>query len=432
DTDGPTSDRLNRNQRYDPIVGIMRHPSIQSFAIRGPRNFSKRSSVLSRDDEFPNLRHLDVALDEWRGDISGVNCLITKSPNLSSLALGRNRGSSLRQTFDDLILPPTLRRLDIPLHQWKDYTNDAAYIASKAWDVPSLTVGAGLNGKDSRFFLEAYNAIAEHRAYPLVLKDWDFCIPPPPPKESNQAMTPEQYVERLLHLYWKCNNPQLNVDDLDELTADAIIKSTTNGSGYTELVLEREGQLGDSLVNNISSIVGRSELNGIKIYTRKDEGRVRILESIQWEPLRWLWIALTPGTFETNVIRVLVDRVMKMSEKVELEMFGFGSESYSPLILPEDDLLQAFVASMALKHLRLHAVMPFERILSLCRSTDVSRLETLELATDSIDSVKVDAILDGLQHATNLSDLRLVKAKITNEQRWRMNARGITLGNTWF
>ncbi|KAK3817578.1 MAG: hypothetical protein J3Q66DRAFT_431165 [Benniella sp.] len=85
-SDGPTSDRLNRSQRYDPILGIMRHPSIQSFTINGPRNFSKRSTLFSRDDDFPNLRHLGVCVDQWEDDIPGVNCLIAKSPKLSSLA----------------------------------------------------------------------------------------------------------------------------------------------------------------------------------------------------------------------------------------------------------------------------------------------------------------------------------------------------------
>jgi len=327
DTDGPTSDRLNRSQRYDPIIGIMRHPSIQSFAIRGPLNFSRRSSVLSRDDEFPNLRHLDVDLYEWEDDIPGINSLINKSPNLSSLALGRN-GYGMRklgQIFNDLRLPHTLRRLDIPLHQWEDDTSSAAYVISKAWDIPSLTVGAGLKGKDNRIFLGAYNAIAGHRTYPLALKDWDFCIPPPPPKESNQAMTTEQYVKRLLDFCWKCINSTLDVDyKMDELTADSIAKATTNGSGFTELVLSREDQLGDSFVNNISSVVGRSELNAIEIHMKGDEGRVRILESIQWQHLRVLEINLKPGTFETSVMRALVNGVEKCRKRSFWKSLFFG------------------------------------------------------------------------------------------------------------
>jgi len=86
DTDGPTSDILNRSQRYDPVVGIMRHPSIQSFAIRGPRNLSKRSSLLSRQEDFSNLRHLDISLDQLRNDISSATYLISNA-SISRLAV---------------------------------------------------------------------------------------------------------------------------------------------------------------------------------------------------------------------------------------------------------------------------------------------------------------------------------------------------------
>jgi hypothetical protein len=290
-------------------------------------------------------------------------------------------------------------------------------------------------GKDNRIFLGAYNAIAEHKTYPLVLKDWDFCIPPPPPKKSNQTMTTEQYVERLFDLYIsiyrECNNPKLNVDNLDELTADAIAKATTNGSAFTELVLKREVQLCDSFINNISSIVSRSELNRIEIWTREDEGRVRILESIQWKHLKKLEIRLKPGTFETSVMRTLVDGVTKMSEKVGLEAFCFMGETWvPPLTLPEGDLLRTFVAAVSIKRLWLRVYMTLEQILSLLRLTDFSRLETLVLWAGGFDSVKVDAILDGLQHATKLKGLELPGANITEEQKRRMEAKGVTLNSS--
>jgi len=86
--DGPSRDILNRNQRYDSILDIMRHPSIRSFTIRGLQDLSKRSSILSRNDEFSNLRHLDIPMHQLGDDIPGVKCLIARSPNLSSLSLG--------------------------------------------------------------------------------------------------------------------------------------------------------------------------------------------------------------------------------------------------------------------------------------------------------------------------------------------------------
>jgi hypothetical protein len=88
ETDGPTSDVLYRSHRFDPILGIMRHPSIQSFSISGPRNFSKRSNILSRDGDFSNLRHLGISLDELQADPPGVMRLISKAKNLSKLSTG--------------------------------------------------------------------------------------------------------------------------------------------------------------------------------------------------------------------------------------------------------------------------------------------------------------------------------------------------------
>ncbi|KAF9347416.1 hypothetical protein BGX34_003163 [Mortierella sp. NVP85] len=432
-TDGPISDRLNRNQRYDPIIDIMRHPSIHSFTIKGPRNFSIRSSLLSRDDDFPNLRHLGVFLSQWRSDMRGLNCLIAKSSNLSSLALrsGLMLAFSLREGFDALAFPPTLRHLDIPLYQWRNDIPSTAYFISKALDL-GLTVGTGLLGNDNHYFLEAYNAVAGHRTPSLAFKDWDLCIPPPPPGKSDQKMTTHQY-EHLLKVYWQYSNRELDVKNLDEPIADTIAKAMHNSLIFTKLYLGQESQLGDSLVNNISSIVSKSKLSFIKIYTKYDEGRVRILDSIQWKHLRTLWIYLESGTFETSIMRALVNGVKKMSERVEIEWFRFYTETDGLLIPPEGDLLQAFVASTSVEKLELKVDMTVEQILSLLRSADFSRLERLELRTEGFDPVKVDAILDGLNsflHVTKLKSLHLVQASITDEQKSRMEMKGILLSRT--
>ncbi|KAK3817486.1 MAG: hypothetical protein J3Q66DRAFT_430937 [Benniella sp.] len=82
-----TRDLLGRSQPYDSILDIMQLRSIQSFTIRGPCDFTKRSNLLSRKYEFPNLRHLDISLDQLKDDNLGIKCLITKSSNLSSLTL---------------------------------------------------------------------------------------------------------------------------------------------------------------------------------------------------------------------------------------------------------------------------------------------------------------------------------------------------------
>jgi hypothetical protein len=308
----------------------------------------------------------------------------------------------------------------------KDDLSSATHLIRKTSNLSSLAVGTGLFGNDNGYALEAYNGIAEYRTYPISFKDWHLCIPPTP-KESNLSMTTQHCMENLLKVCCEINSSTLNVYDLDKEAVDTIAKATTNGSAFKELYLERSGQLGDSFVNNIASIVGRSELHEIEIQTKEDSGRVRILESIQWKHLRHLTIRLKPGTFETRVMRILVDGVTKMSEKVELVGFTFDNETMTPLTLPEGDLLQTFVASTSIEWLFLNVDMTLEQILSLLRSADFSRLETLSLWASGFDSVKVDAILGGLQHATKLRSLNLWDADITDKQKSRMKAKGVTL-----
>jgi hypothetical protein len=240
-------------------------------------------------------------------------------------------------------------------------------------------------------------------------------------------------MEGLLKFYCEHGSGRLDIDSQGTKAVDSLAKAiaTTNGSAFKTLELIRGAQLRDSFINNISSIVGRSEFSEITFYTRQNPGRVRILESIQWKHLRTLIIKLYPGTFETIVMRTLVDGVTKMSEKVELDEFVFGGETWipTPLSLPEGDLLQTFVAAVSFKQLVLHVGMTLEQILSILKSTDFSRLEMLLLWARGFDSVKVDAIIDGVGHATKLSVLELSHATFTDEQERRMGLRGITLRN---
>jgi hypothetical protein len=349
--DSLNKDILNRNQRYDPVLDIMKHPSIKSFAIRGPQNLSRRSSLLSRTEDFSNLRHLDISLHQLQDDISSATYLISKASNLSSLALG-----------------------------------------------------TGPLGDDNGYALKAYNGIAEHRTYPISFKDWRLCIPPTP-KDSNLSMTTQHSLERLLKVY--CGST-LDVDELDEITADIIAKATTNGSAYESLYLRGAGQLGAAFINSLSSIVSRSRLHSIEIYTREDEGRVRILESIQWEHLRKLKIYLKPWTFETSVMQALVDGVKRLSGKVELDEFEFCTETLDePLTLPEEYLLRIFVWSTSIKKLTLKVDMSPWEILTV----DLSGMRILKLWAEDFDAV-VDTIRsDLLTHSPTVHTFHLFNAK---------------------
>ena len=374
-----TRDRLNRSQRYDPLLDIMRHRSIQSVTVRGPCNFTKRSSLSSHNYDFSNLRHLDISLEQLTNDTLGVNCLIAKAPNLPSLALGTNTGYTIEE-----------------LRGGNDY------------------------------LVQAYNAIAEHQTCPIIFKEWNLRISPLP-REPNRSIDAHQCREHLFQDYWESTSKVgLDGDTLGSPALDALAKTT---AGFKRLRLSQEGLLGKKFINNLSSIVCRSELSMIIFNTYDDKGRVRILESIQWKYLRTLCIHMTPGTFETSVMRALVDGVMKMLEKVQLEGLVFWAEAGNdgPLTLPEGDLLQSFVASTSIERLELCVDMTLEQMLSFLKTADFSRMHHLELWAFGFSSVQVDAILDGLQHATKLEELFLLYANITDEQISRMEVKGVSL-----
>ncbi|KAI8348954.1 hypothetical protein B0O80DRAFT_172878 [Mortierella sp. GBAus27b] len=86
--DTPASDILNRGKRHDPILEIMRHPTICSVSIVGaPDDFIRRSSLQSRNEHFPNLRVLEIDLMDYQKDIPGLKGLISKLPNVTKLIM---------------------------------------------------------------------------------------------------------------------------------------------------------------------------------------------------------------------------------------------------------------------------------------------------------------------------------------------------------
>ncbi|KAF9364113.1 hypothetical protein BGX34_002480 [Mortierella sp. NVP85] len=375
--DGPTNDILNRNHRYDPVFDIMRQPSVQSVEIQNcPMNFIKRSGLQSRKDGFPNLRHLNIGMDYLKHDLSGFKSLVARTPRLSSLTIN----------------------------------NDGGY------------------------FLEIYNAIAEHHICPVFFPSQSLCIFPPTNKSPPIATHLKDKADFLKVLGGRIDTVVLTEHELDDTTVAGFAKATEDGSRLKELTLQKIGRnLSEQCITDLASIVSRSELRKIEIYLENDEGRVRILESIQWEHIRELKFRMEQRGFETQVMKALVNGAKEVSGRIELEVFHFHSENDKDvsLAIPEDGFLEAFLSLTSLKKLLLVVEMTFEQILSLLKSVDFSRIEILNLWARDFDSAEVDAVLECLQDATELSFVRLWHANITDEQREWMTARGIQLSRFW-
>ncbi|KAF9353879.1 hypothetical protein BGX34_011307 [Mortierella sp. NVP85] len=376
DTDGPTSDILNRNQRYDPIFDIMRHPSIQSVSIRNtPLNFVKRSSLQSRNDDFPNLRHLSIDVGYLRGDIASIKSLVAKASNLSSL------------TF------------------------------YKAEDqLPHI-----------------YNAIAEHQTCPIAFRGQSLRILPPMDKSFQSTNDLKDRADLLRVLGGRIESVVLTRAELDDTTVAGFAKAIERGSSLKELSLrEVQQHLSDQCIKDLASIVARSELRSIYIYLETERG-VPILESIQWEHLRELEILVNREGMETHVMKALIDGAKKLPDGPQLEAFKFYglNQRQDSLFTSEQGLLQAFLSSTSVKVLRLKMGMTPEQMLSLLSVVDFSRTQELCLWPEGFDFADVDVLLNGLEHATELRYIGLKLARITDEQKERMKARGVRLTDHW-
>ncbi|KAF9575000.1 hypothetical protein EC968_004760 [Mortierella alpina] len=86
---GPVFDiKFSTRRRYDPIVEIMRLPYLQSFGMEGiPKDFFKRSSAWTKDNNFANLRQLAIGCMD---DMAMLSLLVSQAPNLSHLSLESN------------------------------------------------------------------------------------------------------------------------------------------------------------------------------------------------------------------------------------------------------------------------------------------------------------------------------------------------------
>ncbi|KAI8358930.1 hypothetical protein B0O80DRAFT_423936 [Mortierella sp. GBAus27b] len=368
---GPTSDILNRNRRHDPIFDIMRHPSIRSTAItRAPEDFIERSSLQSQHDEFSNLRYLGIPVGK---DIQGIKALLSKTPNLSRLVL------------DD--------------------------------------------AKDR--IAEVYNAIVEYQTYPITFdcQFWQMRISPPT-KESRQLQVPVRSVKELLHGFK--DRIEIVKSDRSALVGAAakiFARSKWDGTSLLELTIETGARLGDRCIKNLAATVSLSELRSLNIDLRGEEGRVQILESIQWKHMRRLTIQMDKESPGTRAMKALVEGRDKEKGQVELDHFEFYYPSSFTVSSECAALFKSFVASTPIKRLYLSVQVTPSDTESVLSSMDVSRLEQIDLESKGYSSSEVDRVLGCLTNAHNLKLVTLYFYTPTQGQTRRMQRRGVTLTN---
>ncbi|KAK3823318.1 MAG: hypothetical protein J3Q66DRAFT_331445 [Benniella sp.] len=191
-------------------------------------------------------------------------------------------------------------------------------------------------------------------------------------------------------------------------------------------ILYHPGVVLDVIVASERQGLSGGQLDTVESRMLEIEEAIKWIHDIQWEYLRYLHICGKPRTYE-RAMEAIVDGAKEISGKVDLEWFVLESETDEPLPMPQEEHLQIFLASTSIQIVKLKVDMTLEQILSLLRSANFSRLKELILWCGDFDSLKVDAILDGLQHATELQLLTLEDANITDEQKEREKAKGVHL-----
>jgi hypothetical protein len=315
-------------------------------------------------------------------------------------------------------------------------------LIAKAQDLSSLEFKGFV---DDNLLLRLYTAIAEHQTYPIVFSSWWVSSPPTteptfpfyyrlcilPLTEPNQQLFPHHYLAHLLSV------EGLEINDLflegrtdEEAIVDAYAKVERRSTGLTKLVMRGvlEGQE-DQFIQDVARIVSRSELHTLVIdMGKEEEGRARILESIQWKHVRDLEIEMDKESVGIHAMKALVGGRNKEKESVVLDRFGFQSDSSeAETVLGEKTaLLQSFVASTSIKSLRLGVHVNPSDMESVLNAMDVSRLESIVLRTIGYSADEVDGVLDCLARARNLRHAYL-SGSLTQEQNAKMQEKGVSL-----
>jgi len=370
------SDILIHAQRYDPILDIMRCPSIKTFTLtRTPTDFFSRSSLSYCRDGFDNLKHLEIDLLSMNQVPLGLKSLVAKAPNLISL---------------NLIMYPS--------------------------GLPAI-----------------YGAIMEHQICPIFFKQQLLRILPPT-SDVRQAKTILRSMEDLFRIH----GGQVEAWDLtehwmDESVSKAFVETTRDGSQLKELSTNWFSVHSRS-VETLSSIFTQSELRRLKMYMDVETQRASILKSIQWNHLCELEVWLGDYRYWASIMEALADSMTKtMPEMIKLEHFQlrsshvYSSTDTAGYMRMADISLRSILSSRKLKHLVLNIKMTAEQAIGLLRLVDVSQLQHLVLQAASFTLNDVQTVLDIVEHSSDLRTVFLPGTTIGKKQQEQMNAREVCL-----
>ncbi|KAG0222215.1 hypothetical protein BGX31_009268 [Mortierella sp. GBA43] len=361
------SDIVNHGHRYDPILDIMRHPSIRKFALTcTPTDFFTRPSLSFRGCSFDNLRHMEIDLISVDAIPLGLKNLVTKTPNLASLTLSaEHRG------------------------------------------VPT-----------------AYNAIAKYQKCPVIFKNQSLRILPPS-SDAFQSNTTIQDVTDMFTVY----GGQIEVWDVcledwpEESAVGALAQAAArNDSKLKDLTLKKLKDMSHGFVKSISNFVALSELCILDIVltsTKYEE----ILEFVQWDHIRRLSIQFN---MHNDIARIMTALMNGGKGLLNLEYFRLQQGDLNTMTDNQAECFRTIFSSPELQLLESQWRMTGHQVLDLLKSLKLSQLEYLEIVTEYMLSTDVQIAVDILEHAPELQTLTFHSAYTTPKQTDQMLANGVT------
>ncbi|KAI8345105.1 hypothetical protein B0O80DRAFT_534568 [Mortierella sp. GBAus27b] len=374
-------DLLNRNRQYNPIFDMMRHSSIKSVVLQSTgSDFFIRSDLLSRKEDFPNLRHLEIDLRGVQEVTSNMTCILSKARNLASLTLIVN-------TYE--ILP-------------------------------------------------VYSGIAGHQTCEIIfrreVRSTLSIYIPTPARELVQSSTTIQDMS-MAHLF-RDYGAQIEEWDMkyylpDDPAMEALAEASQNG-GCRLNVLSLYGHtpLGEGRIGGFGKVISCSKIRKLRIDVSDEGDRIRILALIPWAHIRELEIGLNLEWQLPLVLKTLLGSIEESKAervRLDLDVFKLETSASSEATAGELELLWSFLSYTALKNLGLDITLNVGQIIDLISVVNASRLQYLLLSTKEFDSSEVQLILDSVQWQTEVKALHLLNATITKEQREEMKERGIAI-----
>ncbi|KAF9950301.1 hypothetical protein BGZ70_001432 [Mortierella alpina] len=389
---GPTFGiNLTGKRRYDPILSMLKSPTLKSVHLRGvPADFFRRSGISPKDD-YSNLKTFQMG--EWASlerDSGKVYMLAARSPNLERMQLSVYSNEAL-----------------VMIH---------AILLSRNEDAVPLKLQLGISDKEIWFEMiipEGDQVGIEGIAFPEFLKEWGHRITI---LILSDDMTEENAV----------------------ILAQVTTKTATKQSSLEVLDVERSGtvepeQMTVGRAEALRKLVAQSPLKSLTV-DMACAADVQVVSQIQWQHLRQLRVSNLLEAKKLPLSTLLRSMKAAGKDSILVEDFtlvgrGFDEEYFAQV--------HGVISLLSkLKRLVIANAMFVEQWLKLADVMNFDCLEYLDIYTPKFTMKHAEQFMAAIPLWTSLKTLVFEEANFGDELSLRvpvqvsvMKARGIRVVN---